>query len=223
MKKLILPALTILSISASTANAATYTIDYQQSNNPFSNNGQYSAVTIDSEIYDGTFYAGGFHLTNDALGQFIAFCIEVTQALKNGQEYAIVAKPFTDAVLGNVENLFNTSFDSVVDNVTSAAFQVAMWEIVEDTSIGLDLGSGTFSAVDAKTSGGSVLATAQGFLDGLNDTPTSMFDIDFLLSPDSQDVVTARRLDNPTPVPLPASGLLLLSAAGLIVVKRKKS
>jgi hypothetical protein len=194
VKKLALPALTVLGLSASAANAATYTIDYQQSNNPFTSDGLYSAVTIDSEIYDGTFNAGGFNLTNDVLGEFIAFCIEVTQALRNGEEYEIVEKPFTEAVRDNVESLFNTSYEKVVDDITSA-----------------------------HTNGGSVLATAQGFLDGLNDKPTSLFEIDFLMSAASQDVVTARRLDDLTPVPLPASGLLLLSAAGLIVVQRKKS
>jgi len=223
VKKFIFPALTALGLSTSALSAATLTIDYQDAGNPFGADGLYSAVTIDSEVYDGTFNAGGFNLVSEPLGEFIAFCIEVTQGLRNGNTYETVANPFTDAVLTSIENLFNSAYDLVTDDVTSAAFQVAMWEIVEDTSTGYDLSSGSFSAIDASTSGGSVVMTAQGFLDGLDTAPTGLFKIDYLLSPTSQDLVTAQRIETPSEVPVPASGLLLLSAASFLAMRRKKA
>ena len=90
--------------------------------------------------------------------------------------------------------------------------------------MGLDLSSGSFSAIDASTSAGAIVDTAQGFLDGLATAPTDIYDVSFLLSPASQDLVTARRIDSPAAaVPVPASGLLLLSAAGLFMARRKKA
>ena len=111
MKKLILPALTALGLSAGALHASTFTVSYQEAGNPFGSNGLYSTVTIDSEVYDGTFRAGGFSMTSDPLGDFIAFCVEVTQALRNNATYEIVATPFTDAVIDNVESLFNSAYD----------------------------------------------------------------------------------------------------------------
>lgn len=119
-----------------------------------------------------------------------------------------------------VTALFNSAYDEVVNSLTAAAFQVALWEIVEDTSTGINLGSGNFSAVDALNGGEGVLTTAQGFLDGLSTSPTGLFEIDFLASASSQDLVTAQR--NVAPVPLPAGGLLLLSGFGSVAILRRR-
>ncbi|THH37100.1 PEP-CTERM sorting domain-containing protein [Aliishimia ponticola] len=199
------------------------TVNYQKSGNPFGNEGLYLPVTIDSEVYDGTFNAGGFAMTSEPLGEFFAFCIEVTQALRNGATYESVSNPFTDAVLANIEGLFNSAYDNVTDKVTSAAFQVAMWEIVEDTATGFDLSAGAFSAIDASTFSGSVIDTAQGFLDGLATAPTGLFEVNYLLSPTSQDLVTAQRVTPPAAVPVPASGLLLLSAGVFLASRRRNT
>lgn len=220
MKKIIIPALAALGLSAGAVQAASFTVDYQNAKDPFGKDGQYSWVTIDSEVYDGTFRAGGFNMTSSEMGDFVAFCVEVTQGLRNGHAYDNVVNPFGDAVTANVQSLFNSAYTRVIDNKTAAAFQVALWEIVEDTAIGFDLASGSFSAKDANTTG--VVATAKEFLKGLADAPKGLFEIDFLLSPTSQDLVTARRAE-PSPVPLPASGLMLLSAGAFFVARRKKS
>jgi len=225
VKKLILPAVAALGFSAGALQAATFQVDYQNASNPFGPDGLYKAVTIDSAIYDGTYYAGGFNMTSAAMGDFLAFCVEVTQALRNGETYEKVATPFTEAVLDNISGLFNTAYEMVVDDTTAAGFQVALWEIVEDTSNGLDLSAGTFSATDPTwATGGSVVMTAQDFLDSINEPHTNMFEIDIIQSAESQDLVTARRLATPAPsaVPIPASGLLLLSAGGLLMARRRK-
>ncbi len=222
MKQIIFPALAALGLSVGAAQASTFTVNYQDPSDPFGNDGHFSWVTIDSEIYDGTFRAGGFAMNSDPMGDFIAFCVEVTQALRNGHAYEVVENPFTDAVVSNVQSLFNSAYDLVVDDLTAAGFQVALWEIVEDTSTSLNLGSGTFSAQDAGTSGGSVVGTAQAFLDDLSTGQPDLYNIDFLLSPTSQDLVTAQLSANVAAVPVPASGLLLLSAGGLVLMRRKK-
>lgn len=223
MTKFIVPALTALALSATAPQAATLTVDYQEPGSIFGNNGWFSAVTIDSEIYDGTFHAGQFELTSDPIGDFLAFCVEITQAIVEGDDaYEITLGMFDAVVMDNIDRLYSSAYDMVIDGLTAAAFQVALWEIVEDSGLGLDLATGTFSAIDANTNGGSVLGTAQGFLDGLTTAPTGLFDLQFFASPTSQDVVSASRIDSPAAVPVPASGLLLLSAAGLMMTRRNR-
>ena len=223
MNKFMIPALTALALSATAPQAATLTIDYQESGSVFGTDGWYTAVTIDSEIYDGTFNGGQFELTSGPVGDFLAFCVEVTQAIIEGDSaYEITQNLFAPAVLDNIDRLYSSAYASVVDGLTAAAFQVAMWEIVEDTALGLDLATGTFSAIDATSTGGSVIGTAQGFLDGLSTAPTGLYDLQFFASPTSQDVVSGSLIETPAAVPVPASGLLLLSAAGLMAARRNK-
>jgi len=219
VKHFSIPALTALALSAGALQAAPFTVDYQYSNDVFGAQDWYAPVTIDSPVYDGTYNAGRFELTSSTLGDFLAFCIEVTQAISPGNTYEDTPTLFSSAVATNIENLFNNSYDLVTDGLTAAGFQVALWEIVEDTSTGIDLSSGEFSAVDAWVPG--VVSTAQGFLNNLSAAPNDQFDIRFFASPESQDVVTANRI--PAAVPLPATGLLLLSAGGLLLTRRKKS
>lgn len=218
MKTTALAALTALGLSAVAAQASIFTVDYEVPNNPFGSDNWYTPVTIDSEIYDGTFRAGQFSMSSDNLDHFFAFCVEITQGLRNGHEYEIAPALLSVEVQVNIDRLFSSAYNLVQDGLTAAGFQVALWEIVEDTSTGFDLSSGNFSAVDA-SSGAGVVGTAQGYLDGLATAPSGLFQIDFLTSATSQDLLTAR----PTPVPLPAGGMLLMSGlGGLVAFKRMK-
>ena len=220
MKKIAFAALTAIGLSAVPAQASTITVDYQDSGNPFGSDNWYMPVKIDSEIYDGRVRAGQFAMTSDVVGDFVAFCFEVTQMLRNGQlhEYAPTTLGVTER--DNVDRLFSSAYEFVTDGLTAAGFQVALWEIVEDTSTGFDLSSGSFSAVDVTTAGGSVIDTAQGFLDGLATAPSGLYDLEYLVSATSQDLVTGQ----PSPVPLPAGGLLLLSGfASVAALKRRKN
>lgn len=224
MKRLTISALTALGLSAAAVHAAPFTVEYQDPNDVFGSQDLFSRVTIDSPVYDGTFRAGQFMLTSNDLGDFLAFCIEVTQAIGNGNLYEDTPNLFAPAVFANIDRLFSSAYDLVTDGVTAAGFQVALWEIVEDTATGIDLGSGAFTAVDA-TGAAGVVSTAQGFLDGLATATTGLFDITLLASAASQDVVTATRVVTPpiSAVPVPASGLLLLSAGGLLMARRRKT
>ncbi len=223
MKKLTISALTALGLSAGALQAAPFTINYQDPTDVFGAQDLYAPVTIASPVYNGTYNAGQFELTSSAFGDFLAFCIEVTQAIADGNTYEETPNLFSTAVIDNIDRLFNSAYDLVNDGLTAAGFQVALWEIVEDTSTGLDLSAGAFSAVDASTTG--VVSTAQSFLDGLATAPTGIFEVSLFASAASQDVATAVRIPAPevAAVPLPASGLLLLSAGGLLLIRRKKS
>lgn len=215
MKHIALSAVTGLALSATASLAAPFTVDYQDPNDPFGADALYRWVTIDSEVYDGTYRAGQFAFNKNGIDAFLAFCIEVTQGLRDGHTYNSTPTLFDQAVIDNVDRLFSSAYDTVTNGLAAAGFQVALWEIVEDTATTLDLTSGSFSAVDAPNNTG-VIATAQGYLDGLASATMGQYNIAFLHSPTSQDVVTVSE------VPLPASGLLLLSAGGLLMVRRKR-
>lgn len=218
MKKFAFATVAALCVSATVSHAATFIVDYQDPNDPFGDAALYSRVTIDSEVYDGTYRAGQFAFTAGGLHDFLAFCIEVTQGLRNGHSYVNTPNLLSSDVVDNVDRLFTSAYTAVTDAVTAAGFQVALWEIVEDTVTGLDLTTGNFSAVDAAGYDG-VVAQAQSFIDGLGTAGTGGYNLSFLASPTSQDFVTADPIPF-APVPLPASGLLLL-ASGLLLVRRK--
>lgn len=221
MRKIALGAAAALGLLAGPGLASSVTLTYQDPNDSFGAGQLFVWMEIDSPVYDGTFRAGQFEFVLDGIENIMAFCIEVTQGLRNGKTYDVNPSPFSTAVIENVDRLFTSAYDSVTDAVSAAGFQIALWEIVEDTASGFDLTSGVFMApTNSNATQQQVRNTAQSFLDGLATAGTGGYDLRFLTSPDSQDVVTFERV---SPVPLPASGLLLLSAgAGTVLLRRKR-
>ncbi len=221
MMRRTLGAVTALGLLAAPAFAATQTVTYQDPDDPFGAGQLFSRIQIDSPVFDGTYRAGQFEFTLDGIEDILAFCIEVTQGLRDNKDYEDTPGLFSTAVIDNIDRLFTSAYDSITDGVSAAAFQVALWEIVEDTATGIDLTSGNFlTPSNTNTTQQQVRTTAQSFLDGLGSADTGGFALRFFAADDSQDFVTFERI---SPVPLPASGLLLLSAGlGASLLRRKR-
>jgi hypothetical protein len=117
--------------------------------------------------------------------------------------------------------LFSANSVTVDTATKSAAFQVALWEIVYETSGTLDAAVGAFSATSG-TAG--LIAQANTYLGNLagNSAFLTFFESDG--NPRSQNLVTEGVRPVVPEVPLPASGLLLVGAlagAGALAMRRK--
>jgi hypothetical protein len=170
--------------------------------------------------------AGGFDMndTSGLLGSsFVAWCLDLGSYL--GQSgvhgYETTTNPFTNSVnlagaaMARVKAVFNANFDNTINasTVSSAGFQVALWEAVYE---GYDVTSGDFQA----SGNAGVVAAATGYLNAaMAYTGGNNWNFTFL-----QSTAASRRqnLVTVSPVPVPAAGLMLLTALGGLVAARRR-
>ncbi|GMG82227.1 hypothetical protein LNKW23_14400 [Paralimibaculum aggregatum] len=228
--RLLAPLVFCVAMTGSAADAATLTVTQQNPGNIFAdaagNNAWHASGSV---IYHGqsrTPIAGLFRLTgDDGVGpafDFEAFCIELGQYYANGSVYG--AAPLRDAaVYGRIDALFSNAYAGVVDALTAAAFQFAIWEIATDRV--LDLGAGDFQLAGSSTAGAVRLAASHVANIAAGVWTGSGGAYDLLAHPGSQDLVrlgAGISADPASAVPLPPSLLLLLGGlAGLGVLKRR--
>jgi hypothetical protein len=217
------------------AAAAPFTLDAQVAGNVFGGNGKRKATLNGSQDVA----AGGFAVQVTAgdpgvegLGSaFTAWCLDIERALKLPSSYEVTATPFLTKLLSNAQKaairaVFNAGYDAALlpGNDYSAGFQLALWEIVNETSGSFSLAGGSFTATAAAgalTVAGNLLAG----LDAAGGAPLGgNWRIVYLQSRDgngdgrrdSQNLVTV------APVPLPAAGLMLLAALGGMAAARRR-
>jgi hypothetical protein len=163
----------------------------------------------------GSALAGGFATVLNGGPSFVTYCVDVYQHINFGVLYPEYSAPGTshvfinDRAYADLGRLYANA--GVVDtNVEEAAFQIAVWEIAYETTLGpYDLagGAASFSGGSAASSG--ALALASTWLAGLGNgagRPISVIE-----SGEHQDVIYA-------PVPEPSTWMLMI--AGLIATGR---
>ncbi|HMO70052.1 MAG TPA: hypothetical protein PKC84_00125 [Paracoccaceae bacterium] len=226
-----------LAFGAGTAGATPIQVEQQVTggwNAVFGGNG-YANATISGPALAGgssvTVAAGGFALTAEGLGDFVAFCLDINTWLSLPSYYAVTETPFsggpallTTTQRNNIQALFNTGYAglNLGSNTDSAAFQIALWEVLYDSSGSLNLGAGNF-IVSSTT---AVINRAAGLLAGLAGPATGVYELTWLQSldgPDANSYRDSQNLVTATPIPLPAGGLLLVSALGLMFLRRRRT
>lgn len=210
--------------SASGASALTLEFD------GFTNG--YKTVNVATPSHNGA--AGAFNM-KDATSSLVVFCLDIIGKIysNTSYEYTATNTPFSNSVnlvanggLDRIQRLFDSGFDTALnDNVASAGFQVALWNAVYDDDWSVANGAGFFYQTAAND---GVRDAANAFLqDAQTYGGPNMWDLTYLEGATrnsdgsrSQNLVTAA----PSAVPLPAAGLMLITAfGGLFVARRRKT
>lgn len=195
--------LALLMLSAG-AHAATITL----SNQGWTHGYQQGTI---AGVRNVTVNAGQFSFTSSAGGTVEAFCIDVTTNLVTPGTYNPVAASghLTGTQLSLIGKLYDHYYASIVDSNTSAAFQLALWEILYDPT-GLNITAGNFRAT---TAFGTGRATATNWLTGLaSKDALGLYELTVLkpTAPTSvnQTLITAVKVPEPGTLALLGLGLL---------------
>lgn len=163
--------------------------------------------------------AGGFNMTNTtAGGTFQAWCVDIFSWLSTSSTpYTLTAgNTFFNATKATaLERLASNNLASVTGNATnSAAFQLAVWEIVNETTGVYSVSGGSFYAT------GAAAATANTMLSSLGTaTPTMTLSVwKEVPGYATQDLAVF------APVPEPETYAMMLAGLGLMgfVARRRK-
>ena len=200
------------------AIAASITLQYQGAAYGFANGAiQADFNPIKNGLESKAVAAGGFDMLETSTDQsLIAWCVDVFHSLNNQFEYAI-GNPSSHNRFDDLQKLANQRYAQVTDKTTSAAFQLAIWEIVTDTGGGYSLANGTFKA----TGFGNAQALAGEWLK-LGGQNTGNYKISYFYDSILQDKNSSQNLITVSSVPLPGAALLMLSALGFGALLRRR-
>jgi hypothetical protein len=198
------------------------------------NGGENVHIVLTSPSVDRDILAGGFTGTQTDLlfpsaSTILFWCFQLDQFFSFGGTYTdyvatTVSDPAANLALAELftEVFGGAPVSAPISDATSAAVQLAIWEIRYDTGNinGYHLNNGSFTA----TGGAGSLAAAQTLLDnlGLPSNQPTKYNITLLASPSSQDFITATPKPpflTPEPSPLPLLGVGL--AAMLFAMRRR--
>ena len=209
------------SASALAGLSGNVTLDRKDSSSIFGATGERLStdvsVTFGAPSSTLTVSAGLFRV-KEGTTNYLAFCVELDQFLTLPTTYTVNNSLFSTGVVASLEKLFTNNVAAVIDNVTAAAFQVAIWEIVSgDASLNITAGEFILNTT------GPVATKANEFLGNLGGFGNG-FDLSFLAHTDKQDLVIFTERTEQVDVSAPATSVILMLGLGaLFAASRRKA
>jgi hypothetical protein len=203
---------------AASASASTVNLDYLGSSTKLNGN----VVESDSGSLNNVTLGSLDMQFSGTQNGFIAWCFQFARQIALSATYTVEAgfpSFLSSQQADDLSRLFTGYGNETLTNRGAASFQLAIWEIVEETKetspgvIEYNISTGNFQA--EATSGPRAAEDANTWLASLGQfSPDAR--ITYLTSSDSQDILTI------APIPLPASVLLLGAGLGALVLVRRR-
>lgn len=164
---------------------------------------------------------GGLNYLDAASGSFLAYCVEPAQpfALTSKGFKTYTAGSFTGSQATLLQSLYSSSFQSVHSGNQQAAFQLAIWEIITETSgsalkITAGANQGSFYLTSTDQPSNAVQALATHYLSAAQSyNGPALYSLTKLSNATYQDLVVATAV---TAVPEPESYALFLGGLGVM-------
>lgn len=179
-----------------------------------------------NNTFSRTVAAGGFSMTNvSAVPQnsFLAWCVDVYGTIQSSASYALkTGAEFYGAgsrIVTDLERLASYALDNwtAPDNVSSAAMQLAIWEIVNEPTAAYGLTGSEFKVTSGDA---TVRALADSWLQVVN---TGTYAIDQQLGIWQKSAgSTTQNLAVFAPIPEPETYVLLLAGLGMMALYARR-
>jgi len=186
----------------------------------FANGSESFNVSVPTVVDPNALSTGGFTGTLNG-NPIVFFCFELTQSFGFGNTYTYDDSIQSGGKYDTLSELFTEAFStSTISTLNSAAFQLVVWEILEETtpgSLSPGVGQGNFYVTNDHGNTTTVTA-ANALIAGL--PATGLYTIHLLHNESSQDFVygTLPLRQVPEPAPLTLIGAAMLA---LIVMRRR--
>jgi hypothetical protein len=163
---------------------------------------------------------GVLNYLDDVSGSFQAYCVEPAQpfalTIKGFKTYTAGSFTGTQATL--LQSLYSSSFQSVNSSKQQAAFQMAIWEIISETTGTLKItagaNQGSFYLTSSDQPSNAVQALATHYLSAAQSySGPALYSLTKLSNATYQDLVVATAV---TAVPEPESYALFLGGLGVM-------
>jgi hypothetical protein len=165
--------------------------------------------------------AGGFNGIWDNTTPIVFWCFDLDHFFSLGNTYDYTASALGGSIADTLARLFNEAYGSAgASNVNSAAFQLAIWNILYDSDSSVSNGQGSFYATSGNA---AAIAQANTWLQNLAADGGS-YSITYLHSnahPESQNFITVSRIPRLVPEP-PMLALLALALGAIVLLQGRR-
>jgi hypothetical protein len=221
-------ALVLAATLAPSAHALTYTLNYLGYNQSPAETAYVNLQGPAPGPFAGTYGAGAFTFTaapdptppGVAGPSFIAYCVELLESLGSNvpgyNALSGLSSYFSSATVRNdIARLFDVGYaDSLTSAAKSAGFQMALWEVIYESSGSYSLTSGKFIADGSNAAD----AAGAGYLSALAAAGVGSQQFTIWQKAGAQDYI---QVGGTQRVPEPATFALVLVVFGLVVARRR--